>query len=1141
MANYKFTVFINGLDAANNYSRGNAYKITRLKASRKNINEYDSLELTVSGSTIADTNLVRRNMVYLFAGTNGSTADTLWYKFIIKGVKWKSDGVVILTCMKSIGKGGIQLAESDFDPDSTGTYNGTPTQILDNQSGGFIIRGEGATDEVYTVDASGATSKVTSFNIPRGTKNKAQAVKQYADKMGYEFDVTYSQTTTPYDSDTLVVSDNIGNLAISKFDLKTKNPNKNCLPTVEYEANDPITTISVTGFVKSWGDVRSRMSLTTDKVSNLSKALDTVLLGSVPNGGAAVEGLAESLTGDVGTRTDYIIVLHAPGTCSILDANTPGVDQGCSIVRIGDEFMLITKYKAIGAGEGVTTAPSFAPNAAGYMQIRRRGVNKYGNEVGTTFSLSKIREHPQGAEVLNWGWRHVTPDVTADNAIPITFNSITGWSTSAGATISIGDENFVYLNGSAGSTVYAKKRDDDARYYYVYGHFDGTRGINSAAGTGPASTLKTSGNYSYDDMDLEYRDQFDKYVQGIYDTVAYPGVVYAEPMNPVQFLATVRVGDKVTVTDARTNLSVAPYRWMGYDLTWEDGGQPNLHLTLGLTTVRSAGFDKMVTGESIIPSLFTNNKKNSDLAQGVMDWGKKLFDDLWQTGEMAIKKGIRLSFAGSSLSTLGQDTTIYRDGNDLKLQDPNTNSGNAVKLSDIYAAAGTYVLKVGDTMSGDLYLDDNTGVSPNIHLVNEANKEFKLYMYNDSKNTAWLSSEGDFEFFGDGNRMQFYLYGSTTHSTNEGWFRYLLPSSDDNSYFEIWDSGSNQLFAVYGDRSIKINGQTMGALSGTTFYDKPVTSTALGESAGVLGGMMAWANSGVRAAVEVYNDVTSSVMELMDTANAQTIGGVKTYTSDASFDDGSGVSPTLNFRNQSDEDGDIYFSAGAGGTFCIHSDKNIEIRSASGAYELILQCQGGSSGNISKVHMKLGTTNVYSGFQISDSSSRAIFTVGGHGVASVYDPTNSSESLNFWDDGDAWLYAYGNGDLYVGNDSGTYLNFWNNGTEVGYFDTSSDLTVNGCVYDATCEVMTNLDAVSIIKDVLSKDDGTVNALSMRHMDMPYIHSKYPFLVKREIKETKNLKSEERFYDKLGAKSDLCYAAISQIDDRLKAIEDKLKK
>jgi hypothetical protein len=258
--------------------------------------------------------------------------------------------------------------------------------------------------------------------------------------------------------------------------------------------------------------------------------------------------------------------------------------------------------------------------------------------------------------------------------------------------------------------------------------------------------------------------------------------------------------------------------------------------------------------------------------------------------------------------------------------------------------AGDYVARTGDTMSGNLTMDDTTSESPQILFEGSGTEEARLYYYSD--HFFWISSDKNIELYGGGNRMQFYLYGATTHSSNEGWFRYLLPSSDDNSYFEIWDSGSHNLFQVKGDRTIWFNGQQFGGMSGSTYYDKPSTSTSLGESSGVLGGMMAWANNITRAAVEVYNDVTSGVMELLDDTNSQSIGGTKTFTSDLKMNNGSdratlssaglltlrssGANPTTRY-------GTLY-----------HDNNNFHVRSYYGKLRMIIDSGGGYNWDVAK-------------------------------------------------------------------------------------------------------------------------------------------------------------------------------------------------
>ncbi len=80
------------------------------------------------------------------------------------------------------------------------------------------------------------------------------------------------------------------------------------------------------------------------------------------------------------------------------------------------------------------------------------------------------------------------------------------------------------------------------------------------------------------------------------------------------------------------------------------------------------------------------------------------------------------------------------------------------------------------------------------------------------------------------------------------------------------------------------------------------------------------------------------------------------------------------------------------------------------------------------------------------------------------------------------------------------------------------LSVVGCVTDGTCEIF-NEDALAIIKDIRAHGTGRFDEHEHERFDMPWMFSKYPFLVHRE---------DDRHFDRLGAKSDLLYRATMQL-------------
>ncbi|MCK5127898.1 MAG: hypothetical protein KAR42_16695 [candidate division Zixibacteria bacterium] len=101
------------------------------------------------------------------------------------------------------------------------------------------------------------------------------------------------------------------------------------------------------------------------------------------------------------------------------------------------------------------------------------------------------------------------------------------------------------------------------------------------------------------------------------------------------------------------------------------------------------------------------------------------------------------------------------------------------------------------------------------------------------------------------------------------------------------------------------------------------------------------------------------------------------------------------------------------------------------------------------------------------------------------------------------------------------------------------LAVTGCVADGTCEIMKNEDALAIIDDILKTGSGKKDEYDHERMDMEKIHAKYPFMIHEQIIKGKDEKEEIKYFDKLGAKSDLLYIAIGQLRQRIEELEAQL--
>jgi len=133
---------------------------------------------------------------------------------------------------------------------------------------------------------------------------------------------------------------------------------------------------------------------------------------------------------------------------------------------------------------------------------------------------------------------------------------------------------------------------------------------------------------------------------------------------------------------------------------------------------------------------------------------------------------------------------------------------------------------------------------------------------------------------------------------------------------------------------------------------------------------------------------------------------------------------------------------------------------------------------------------------------------------------------------------YGNlqnvdGITYIGDGTATKGNMIAiNGTAVTL---PGVLTVVGCVTDGTCEIMKNENAIEIIDYILKTGTGKKDEYNHEHMDMEKIYSEYPFL----IYEARDIETgRKKYYDILGAKGDLAYAAILELNEKIVSLEQE---
>ena len=114
------------------------------------------------------------------------------------------------------------------------------------------------------------------------------------------------------------------------------------------------------------------------------------------------------------------------------------------------------------------------------------------------------------------------------------------------------------------------------------------------------------------------------------------------------------------------------------------------------------------------------------------------------------------------------------------------------------------------------------------------------------------------------------------------------------------------------------------------------------------------------------------------------------------------------------------------------------------------------------------------------------------------------------------------------------------GTQLGSWF-AGPVVVVGCLADGTCEIMKNEDALAVIDDILKMGSGKEDEYEHERMDMKKIHAKYPFMIYEEITEDeKGEKEKKEYFDKLGAKGDLAYAAIIQLNEKIISLENEIE-
>jgi len=190
---YKFTVFIGGTADANNYSRtvsgGPSTRVSELVVRKPTVNNPPTFELKLAGASTSDTNLVVvksgvRNTVYVYAGTAGSTSDTLVYRFRIDDITFKSDGYCMIKGKQWMGSSsGVQLDELTTEENYKGKLSEMLAELLPTV-------GENAAADA--IDTSGISSDINaSFKADRNW-TRQDGLLNFCKQYGKEWEILES-------------------------------------------------------------------------------------------------------------------------------------------------------------------------------------------------------------------------------------------------------------------------------------------------------------------------------------------------------------------------------------------------------------------------------------------------------------------------------------------------------------------------------------------------------------------------------------------------------------------------------------------------------------------------------------------------------------------------------------------------------------------------------------------------------------------------------------------------------------------------------------------------------------------------------------------------------------------------------------
>jgi len=462
--------------------------------------------------------------------------------------------------------------------------------------------------------------------------------------------------------------------------------------SIEIESAKPLNSITVKGYVETRGTSETTLALTTTLESPLSRSLDTMLAGAY-DGSTSYDELPAGLVED-----DYIIIFHIPGT----DCTIPVTDSETQvgIVRIGDEYITYKESGNVGSGGG-PNAPINQPHAKAWLKIYKRGCNEYGYNVddsGATppsgGAYSQIRNHPTLAEVLNYGIED-TAVPHASNKIFAWIDSTTGW-TSGTSSATIGSEVFDYYSATSNIMWTAMRGTSGVGYTsnLPYAHFIDQWVVPANGSGGPATLYKIVNRaFSFDDTNFDYKYLLDMKCQELYKVLAQaPEKLIVTSPQAANVLRYAQAGDAVSVTDNILNLSDEKYRIIKYKMTWSRGTSPDITLWLTSDSYKDSAVQKIL---GINPMKDYTDALHQDLAgmitNALEDGFLSAFDPTGiNRGIFRFLKEKAIEFASGDEDDINSSSNaaIRRVGDDLYFQDPNTNSGTKVKLSDLYGGGG---------------------------------------------------------------------------------------------------------------------------------------------------------------------------------------------------------------------------------------------------------------------------------------------------------------------------------------------------------------------------------------------------------------------------------------------------------------------